>query len=62
MTHFGAFVDIGVENNGLVHISKMHLEGTKKKYDLKIGEKVETSIISLEPSNNRIGLKLLKVL
>jgi len=62
VTQFGAFVDIGVEKCGLVHTSKMYLEQNQKKYELKIGEKIESSIISLESSTNRIGLKLIQVL
>lgn len=56
VTDFGCFVDIGVETTGLIHISKMN--GQK----LRLGDKVETSVLSIEVSRNRIGLKLEKVI
>uniref|UniRef100_A0A336MME1 CSON003644 protein n=1 Tax=Culicoides sonorensis TaxID=179676 RepID=A0A336MME1_CULSO len=53
---FGAFIDIGVECNALIHQSK--LNGMK----LKIGDKVETTVLSVDTNRNRIGLSLKKIL
>lgn len=55
VTHFGCFVDIGVKWNGLIHVSKM------KGVQLKIGDRVEVEVISIELERKRIGLKFLKI-
>ena len=56
VTHFGAFVDIGIGINGLVHVSKMR--GNK----VELGNRVEVRINSVELERKRIGLDLLKVM
>ena len=56
VTHFGAFVDIGIGVNGLVHVSKMR--GNK----VELGNRVEVRINSVELDRKRIGLDLLKVM
>ncbi|XP_064622934.1 S1 RNA-binding domain-containing protein 1-like [Lineus longissimus] len=53
VTHFGAFVDIGVEHDGLIHSSEM-----RKGRELKLGDKVEVRVIRVEPERKRIGLRL----
>lgn len=53
---FGVFVDIGVECNALIHQSK--LNGIK----VKIGDKIEAIVLSIDTNRNRIGLSLKKVL
>ena len=62
VTHFGAFVDIGVGQNGLIHTSKMKPINMNGKSVLELGDKVEVKVINVEKSKNRIGLELLKVL
>lgn len=54
VTQFGAFVDIGVGNNGLLHISKM------KGEILRVGQKVEVKVLSVDLRRKRIGLALEK--
>ncbi|KXJ74278.1 hypothetical protein RP20_CCG013983 [Aedes albopictus] len=56
VTDFGAFVDIGVENNGLIHRSKMN--GMR----VNIGDQVEVTVLSVDVSKGRLGLKLEKIL
>lgn len=56
ITDFGAFVDIGVKMNGLIHRSKMN------GMILKINDRVEVKIVTLEIQKNRIGLFLDKIL
>ena len=56
VTHFGAFVDIGIGVNGLVHVSKM------KGNSVELGNRVEVRINSVELERKRIGLDLLKVI
>jgi len=53
---FGAFVDIGVQNDGLVHISAM---GGKK---LALGNHVQVRITSVDAVKKRISLQLVKLL
>lgn len=52
-THFGCFVDIGVEKDGLIHVSQM---GGKKP---SIGDRVEASVTQIDVARGRIQLKLL---
>ena len=49
---FGAFVDIGVKQDGLLHISQM-----PKDLSLKIGDVIEVEIQKVEIERSRIGLK-----
>ena len=53
---FGAFVDIGNENIGLLHISK--LGPSQKLQNLLIGQDVGVDILSVTPENDRISLGL----
>lgn len=53
VTAFGAFVDIGIHENGLIHISKMR--GRK----VKIHEKVNVSVLDVDLDRKRISLRLL---
>ncbi len=54
ITAFGAFVDIGIHENGLIHVSQMR--GAK----LKLHQKVQVSVLSVDLDRNRISLRLLK--
>ena len=54
LTAFGAFVDIGIHENGLIHVSQMR--GAK----LKLHQKVQVSVLSVDLDRNRISLRLLK--
>lgn len=59
---FGAFVDIGVHQDGLVHISQISDGFIKHPSDaLKVGEVVKVKIISLDLDKNRIGLSMKQV-
>lgn len=56
---FGAFVDIGVGTDGLVHISKMTKKRGKKPYELvEVGDILEVEIIDLDQERKRISLSL----
>lgn len=56
---FGAFVDIGVHQDGLVHISEITDKYIKHPSDvLKVGQQVRAVIITLDKSKQRIGLSL----
>lgn len=53
---FGVFVDIGVECNGLIHVSKMNGKV------VKIGDRVEAIVLNVDKNKNRIGLGLKDIL
>ena len=56
---FGAFVDIGVHQDGLVHISEITDRYIKHPSEvLKVGQQVEAVVISLDKKKQRIGLSI----
>ena len=55
---FGAFVDIGVKQDGLIHISKLSDKFIEHPAEVvAVGDIVEVEVISLDPQSQRIGLK-----
>ena len=59
---FGAFIDIGVHQDGLVHISEITDRYIKHPSDvLKVGQQVKAVVISLDKAKQRIGLSLKQV-
>lgn len=59
---FGAFIDIGVHQDGLVHISEITDRYIKHPSDvLKVGQQVKAVIINLDKKKQRIGLSLKRV-
>ena len=56
---FGAFVDIGVHQDGLVHISHLSSSFVKHPLDVvKIGEIVKVKVISVDVQKKKIGLSI----
>ena len=56
---FGAFIDIGVHQDGLVHISQICDRYIKHPSEvLKVGDVVDVKIISVDPEKNRISLTM----
>ena len=53
VTAFGAFVDIGIHENGLIHVSQMR--GQK----VKLHQKVTVSVLDVDLDRRRISLRLL---
>lgn len=53
VTAFGAFVDIGIHENGLIHVSQMR--GQK----VKLHQKVTVSVLDVDLDRKRISLRLL---
>ncbi|MBR5955183.1 MAG: RNA-binding transcriptional accessory protein [Bacteroidales bacterium] len=64
ITAFGAFVDIGVHENGLIHVSQMKAAGVKGPVDpskiLKLHQHVMVSVLQVDLDRKRISLRLLK--
>jgi uncharacterized protein len=58
---FGAFVDIGVHQDGLVHISQLSDKFIKHPLDVvKVGDIVEVSVLEVDEKRNRISLSMKK--
>jgi uncharacterized protein len=58
---FGAFVDIGVKQDGLVHISQMADHYVKNPLEVvSVGDVVEVKVINIDPERGRIGLSMKK--
>ena len=56
----GAFVDIGLKNDGLVHISKMSKQRIKHPLDvLSIGDIVEVNVIDVDLNKKRVSLSMI---
>lgn len=59
VTDFGAFVDIGVGRDGLVHVSEMAAGRVAKASDIvKQGDKIRVWIKELDRDKNRISLSM----
>ncbi|MEI6340027.1 MAG: S1 RNA-binding domain-containing protein, partial [Verrucomicrobiota bacterium] len=59
VTAFGAFVDIGVHQDGLVHISQLSDQFVKNPSDvLKVGQKVQATVMEVDLARKRIALSL----
>lgn len=60
ITAFGAFVNIGVHENGLIHVSQMGVRGLADPSKvLRLNQKVKVSVISVDLDRKRIGLRLI---
>ena len=60
ITAFGAFIDIGVGRDGLLHISEMSQRRVAKASDVvQEGEKVTVWIRELDRDKNRISLSMI---
>jgi uncharacterized protein len=56
---FGAFVDIGVKQDGLVHVSKMADRYVRNPFDIvSVGDVVDVTVISVDLDRGRIGLSM----
>jgi protein Tex len=61
ITNFGAFVDIGLKENGLIHISEMADEFVSNPLEvLKVGQSVQARVTEVDKERKRIGLSLKK--
>ena len=61
VTAFGAFVDIGIKQNGLIHASQMGVKGMADPSKVvRLHQQVKVSVVSVDMERGRIGLKLIK--
>jgi len=59
VTNFGAFVDIGVHQDGLVHISALSEKFVKDPYEVvKAGDIVKVKVMEVDIPRNRVGLSM----
>lgn len=62
VTSFGAFIDIGLHDDGLVHISKMSKEFVKDPKDiLNVGDIVTVYIDDINHEKEKVSLSLIKL-
>ena len=61
ITAFGAFVDIGIKQNGLIHASQMGVKGMADPSKvLKLHQQIKVTVISVDLDRDRIGLRLVR--
>lgn len=59
VTNFGAFVDVGVHQDGLVHISELSARFIKDPNEaVKVGQVVRVQVLSADPKAKRIALSI----
>jgi uncharacterized protein len=59
VTNFGAFVDIGVHQDGLVHISQLADKFVNNPADfVSVNQKVTVTVLTVEPERKRISLSM----
>ncbi|HSV32280.1 MAG TPA: S1 RNA-binding domain-containing protein, partial [Atribacteraceae bacterium] len=59
VTAFGAFVDIGVHQDGLVHISQLSDRYIRNPADVvKVNQRVMVTVLEVDPERKRISLSL----
>ena len=60
ITNFGAFVDIGLHDNGLLHVSQMGPRGTDPSKVLKLHQHIRVRVLGVDLDRKRISLGLVK--
>lgn len=61
ITAFGAFVDIGLHENGLIHVSQMGVKGrVEPSKVVKLHQQVKVQVVNVDLERGRIALRLLR--
>ena len=59
ITNFGAFVDVGVHEKGLVHVSQLANHFVKDPFSVvQVGQTVEVTVVGVDLQRNRISLSM----
>ena len=59
VTAFGAFVDVGVHQDGLVHVSQLADHFVRDASEVvKVGQKVQITVMEVDLKRNRIALSM----
>ena len=59
LTKFGAFVDIGVKHDGLVHISELSDSFVKNPSDVvSIGDVVKVKVLKIDMDRQKVSLSM----
>jgi protein Tex len=59
VTQFGAFVDVGVHQDGLVHVSELAHRFVKDPAEVvKVGDRVKVKVVKVDAERRRIGLSV----
>jgi uncharacterized protein len=59
VTAFGAFVDVGVHQDGLVHVSELAHRFVRDPAEVvKVGDRIRVNVIKIDGERRRIGLSL----
>lgn len=59
VTNFGAFVDLGIKQNGLIHISNLSTTFVSNPTDIvKVNQKLMAKVIEIDIERNRIAMSL----
>ena len=59
VTAFGAFVDVGVHQDGLVHVSQLADHFVRDASEVvKVGQKVQVTVVEVDLARNRIALSM----
>jgi protein Tex len=59
VTRFGAFVDLGVHHDGLVHVSELANRFVKEASDVvKVGQIVKVQVLNVDTKAKRIALSM----
>ncbi len=60
ITAFGAFIDLGIKENGLLHISRISTRRINSVGDvLRLGQHIEVSVIEIDSMRRRISLSMI---
>lgn len=62
VTNFGAFVDVGVHQDGLVHVSEIADRFVRDPNEVvRVGQVVRVKVLTVDPARRRIGLSMKQV-
>jgi uncharacterized protein len=59
VTAFGAFIDVGVHQDGLVHVSQLADRFVRDPAEVvRAGQQVEVRVLEVDPARKRISLSM----